>query len=28
VGVNNFRLDRVTGGKMKLYRPVASKAEM
>jgi len=28
VGVNNFRLDRVTGGKMKFYRPVATKAEM
>ena len=28
VGVNNFRLDRVTGGSMKFYRPVASKAEM
>lgn len=28
VGVSNFRLDRVTGGKMKFYRPVASKAEM
>lgn len=28
VGVNNFRLDRVTGGKLQFYRPVASKADM
>lgn len=28
VGVNNFRLDRVTKGKMYFYRPVASKADM
>ena len=28
VGVNNFRLDRVTGGKLKFYRPVSSKADM
>lgn len=28
VGVNNFRLDRVTGGKLKFYRPVASKADL
>lgn len=28
VGVNNFKLDRVTGGKLKFYRPVASKADM
>ncbi|MEP1097360.1 MAG: hypothetical protein ABJG78_19745 [Cyclobacteriaceae bacterium] len=28
VGVNNLRLDRVTGGKLKFYRPVASKADM
>ena len=28
VGVNTFRLDRVTGGKLMFYRPVASKADM
>ena len=28
VGVNNFRLDRVTGGNLKFYRPIASKADL
>ena len=28
VGVNNLKLERVTGGSMKFYRPVASKSEM
>lgn len=28
VGVSNFRLDRVTKGKLSFYRPVASKADM
>lgn len=28
VGVNNFRLDRITGGKLSFYRPVSSKREM
>lgn len=28
VGVNNLRLDRITKGKLKFYRPVASKADM
>ena len=28
VGVTNFRMDRITGGKLTFYRPVASKADM
>jgi len=28
VGVNNLNLDRITGGKLKFYRPVATKEEM
>ncbi len=28
VGVNNLQLDRITGGKLYFYRPVASKGEM
>lgn len=28
VGVNNFRMDRITGGKLYFYRPVASRSDM